>query len=98
MSDLNLSQLVPNKPFRLEKSGTAICVVRVGQEVFAVDDTCSHSDASLAEGDVEDFQIECWLHGAAFDLRSGEATSMPATQSIKTYTVNVDADSVTIEI
>ena len=98
MSDITLSQLVESKPFRLEKSGQSICVVKVGQEVFAIDDTCSHSDASLSEGDVEKFEIECWLHGAAFDVRTGEAVSMPATQSVKTYAVRVDGDSGTIEI
>ncbi len=98
MSDITLSQLAESKPFRLEKSGKSICVVKVGQEVFAIDDTCSHSDASLSEGDVQKFEIECWLHGAAFDVRTGEAVSMPATQSVKTYAVRVDGDSVTIDI
>ncbi len=98
MSDITLSQLAESKPFRLEKSGKSICVVKVGQEVFAIDDTCSHSDASLSEGDVQKFEIECWLHGAAFDVRTGEAVSMPATQSVKTYAVRVDGDSATIDI
>ncbi|MEI6844065.1 MAG: non-heme iron oxygenase ferredoxin subunit [Actinomycetes bacterium] len=98
MSDIAFSDLQESKPFRLEKSGKAICVVKVGQEVFAIDDTCSHSDASLSEGDVEKFAVECWLHGAAFDLRTGEAVSMPATENVKSYPVHVDGDSVTIEI
>lgn len=70
MSDLKLSELTAGKPIKIEKDGRAICVARVGDEVFAVDDTCSHSDASLSEGDVTDFKIECWLHGAEFDLRT----------------------------
>ena len=98
MSDISLSALVESKPFRLEKSGKSICVVKVGQEVFAIDDTCSHSDASLSEGDVSKFEVECWLHGAAFDVRTGKAVSMPATQDVNTYAVHVDGDSVTIEI
>lgn len=98
MSDLFLTQLQENKPVRLEKNGQAVCVTRVGQEVFAVADTCTHAEASLAEGDITGFKIECWLHGAEFDLRSGEALTLPATQSLKTYAVHVDGDSVTIEI
>ena len=98
MSDLAFSQLVQNKPVRLEKNGKSICVARVGDEVFAIDDTCTHGQASLSEGDVTGFRIECWLHGAEFDLRTGEVMSLPATQAVKTYQVNVIADSVTIEI
>ncbi len=98
MSDLTFSQLVQNKPVRLEKNGKSICVARIGEEVFAIDDTCTHGQASLSEGDVTGFRIECWLHGAEFDLRTGEVLSLPATQAVKTYKVSVVADSVTIEI
>ena len=98
MADLLLSELQQGKPVKVEKDGKTICVVRVGDEVFAVDDTCSHSDASLSEGDVTDFKIECWLHGAEFDLRTGEALTPPAVAPLRTYGVHVDGDSVTVEI
>jgi len=98
MADLLLSQLQQGKPVKVEKNGKTICVARVGDEVFAIDDTCSHSDASLSEGDVTDFKIECWLHGAEFDLRTGEALTPPAVAPLHTYGVHVDGDSVTVEI
>ena len=98
MADLLMSQLQQGKPVKIEKNGRTICVARVGDEVFAVDDTCSHSDASLAEGDITDFKIECWLHGAEFDLRTGEALTPPAVAPLHTYGVHVDGDSVTVEI
>jgi len=98
MSDLNLSNLQAGKPVRIEKNGEAICVARVGDEVFAIGDVCSHSDASLSEGDITDFKIECWLHGAEFDLRTGEALTPPAVAPVKTYSVTVDGDSVTVEM
>jgi len=98
MADLLMSQLQQGKPVKVEKNGKTICVARVGDEVFAVDDTCSHSDASLAEGDVTDFKIECWLHGAEFYLRTGEALTPPAVAPLHTYGVHVDGDSVTVEI
>ena len=98
MADLHLSQLQQGKPVKVEKNGKTICVARVGDEVFVVDDTCSHSDASLSEGDVTDFKIECWLHGAEFDLRTGEALTPPAVAPLHTYGVHVDGDSVTVEI
>ncbi len=83
---------------RIEKDGKSICVAKIGDEVFAIDDTCSHSDASLSEGDITDFKIECWLHGAEFDLRTGQALTLPAVQALETYAVKIDGNSVTVEI
>jgi 3-phenylpropionate/trans-cinnamate dioxygenase ferredoxin subunit len=98
MADISLDQLSEGKPVLIEKNGKSICVARVGDEVFAVDDTCSHSDASLSEGDVTGFKIECWLHGAEFDLRTGAALTLPANISLETYAVKIDGNSVTVEI
>jgi 3-phenylpropionate/trans-cinnamate dioxygenase ferredoxin subunit len=97
MGDLSFASLTAGKPVKIEKDGRTICVTRVGDQVFAIDDTCSHSDASLSEGDITDFKIECWLHGAEFDLRTGEALTPPAVAPIKVYPVIVDGDSVTVE-
>jgi len=98
MSDLIFSKLESGKSVKLEKEGKTICVTRVGQEVFAIDDTCSHAEASLTEGEVTGFKIECWLHGAEFDLRTGEVLTLPATQSVATYPVIIDGDSVLVKI
>ncbi len=98
MSDLSFSQLLQNKPIRLEKNGQSICVARIGDEVFAIGDTCTHSDASLSEGDITGTRIECWLHGAEFDVRTGEAVGLPATEAVKSYHVHIDSDAVTIEV
>ena len=97
MADINLDQLQNGTPVKIEKDGKTICLTRVGDEVFAINDTCSHSDASLSEGEVSDYKIECWLHGAEFDLRTGVALTLPATQAVETYAVTVDGNSVTVE-
>jgi 3-phenylpropionate/trans-cinnamate dioxygenase ferredoxin subunit len=52
MTDLAFDQMVEGKPVKIEKEGKSICVTRVGNEVFAIADTCSHSDASRSEGEV----------------------------------------------
>jgi 3-phenylpropionate/trans-cinnamate dioxygenase ferredoxin subunit len=98
VSDISFAAMTSGKPVRIEKNGESICVARVGDQVFAIGDTCSHADASLAEGDITDFKIECWLHGAEFDLRTGEALTPPATAPVKSYLVTVDGDSVTVEM
>ena len=98
MSDFKLDELVSGKPVKLKKGDKTICVTRVGDEVFAIDDTCTHAEASLSEGVVSGFTIECWLHGAEFDLRTGEVITLPATIALATYPVRIEANSVTVEI
>ena len=72
----------------------------IGDEVYAIGDTCSHADASLAEGEVdeEDAQIGCHLHGAVFDVKTGEPLSLPATKPVPTYAVHVDGQGVYVSI
>jgi 3-phenylpropionate/trans-cinnamate dioxygenase ferredoxin subunit len=91
------SELESGTAHKVIVDGVAVAVVRIEDEVFAIADTCSHSEASLAEGDITDFKIECWLHGAEFDLRTGKALTPPATAPVHKYSVSVDGDSVTIE-
>ncbi len=58
MSELNFDSLIEGKPVAIDVNGTAVCVARVGDEVFAVADTCTHSYASLSEGEISRFKIE----------------------------------------
>ena len=98
MSDLLLDSIVEGKPVKLSKNGKEVCVARVGNEVFAIEDNCSHQDAALSEGEQNGYEIECWLHSAEFDLRTGEALTPPASQAVKTYPVLVDGNNVVVEI
>lgn len=98
MSDLLLDSIVEGKPVRLTKNGKDVCVARVGNEFFAIEDNCSHQDAALSEGEQNGYKIECWLHSAEFDLRTGEALTPPASAPVKTYPVSVDGNFVVVEI
>ena len=70
-----------------------IAIARDGDEVFALQDLCSHAEVALSEGEVADCQIECWLHGSMFDLRTGKPTNLPATEPVSTFPVEIrDAD------
>lgn len=74
---------------------STIAVFRVDDaEIYAIDDTCTHEDASLAEGWVDDCEVECPLHSAAFCLKTGEALSLPATTAVRTYTVEIRGEDV----
>jgi 3-phenylpropionate/trans-cinnamate dioxygenase ferredoxin component len=67
-------------------------------QIHAIDDTCSHANVSLSEGDVEDGEIECWLHGSRFDLRSGQPTGLPAVTPIAVYPVKIDGGDVFVSV
>ena len=96
MSELAFDTLVEGKPVAIDVNGTPVCVVKVADEVFAVADTCTHSEASLAEGEVSGSKIECWLHGAEFDLKTGKALTPPATEALKTFNVKRNGNQLTI--
>lgn len=89
---LSMADLEADRPHRIEIDGTAISVVLTDGQVYAVGDTCSHAQVSLSEGEVDDCAIECWLHGARFDLRTGEAVGPPATSPIPTYEVRIEGE------
>jgi len=78
---------------RFDVGDLEIALVRVGDEVFALADECSHQKVSLSEGefDRESFSLECPKHGSGFCVRTGEALALPATRPVATYEVSVDA-------
>ena len=94
----SLSDLAEDVPRRVELNGVAVSVVRTDEGVFAVNDTCSHANVSLSEGEVYDNTIECWLHGSCFDLRTGEPTALPALRPIPVYPVILDSDDVLVDV
>ncbi|MFD9005757.1 bifunctional 3-phenylpropionate/cinnamic acid dioxygenase ferredoxin subunit [Streptomyces sp. NPDC059582] len=59
-------------------------------ELYAIDDTCTHQDASLSEGWLEGCLVECPLHAASFDLRTGQPACLPARRPVRTHRVTVD--------
>ncbi len=86
-----LDELATDSARRVEVEGREIAVVRIGDDVYAIGDTCSHAEVSLSEGWVEpdDCAIECVAHGAMFDLETGEPLSLPATRAVPVYEVSV---------
>jgi 3-phenylpropionate/trans-cinnamate dioxygenase ferredoxin component len=87
-----LSNLEMNSAQKVEVNGEAICLVRNQKGVFAVADACTHGAASLAEGTVSEDGIECWLHGAVFDLETGEPKTPPASIAVEVFEVKVEGD------
>jgi 3-phenylpropionate/trans-cinnamate dioxygenase ferredoxin subunit len=92
------SDLGDDCAMRVEVGGTAICLARSKGRFFAVRDECTHEDVALSEGEVHDGYIECYLHGSRFDLSTGEACDLPATDPLETFSVVVEGDEVFIAL
>jgi len=77
-----------------------VMIANVQDEYFAIGDTCSHAEASLSEGylHVDDCTVECPLHNAVFDLKTGEALEFPAEEPVAAYPLTVEAEHIYIEV
>ena len=93
-----LTELREGGTHRVVLDGVPVCLVRTDGEVYAINDTCSHADVSLSEGEVEGLTIECWLHGSRFDLVTGRPTGLPATKPVPVYPVKIEGDDVLVDV
>lgn len=95
-------EITPGNALRVVVGETPIAIFNVHGELFAIGDTCSHEDYSLADGEVEErgdaCTVECALHGAQFDLRTGAALSLPAVLPVGSFPVWVEDDIVKLEV
>ena len=92
--------LAPDSATRFVLNGTPVAVVRIGDDVYAIGDTCSHANVSLSEGEVfcDAKEIECWKHASAFSLVTGEPQTLPATQPVPVFVARVVDGDVVIDI
>mgnify|MGYP000274057166 CR=1 FL=1 len=86
------------KAIRVKIGEEAIAIVRTkADQVYALNDKCSHGEISLSEGFVDNETIECWAHGAKFSLTTGSPLSLPAYEPVSVYEVFVENDEVFLE-
>ncbi len=95
-----LADLAPGTASRFDVDGRRVAVVRIGDDVYAIGDTCSHADVSLSEGEVwaGDCAIECWKHGSRFSLKTGHPDTLPATVPVPVYGAKVVDGQVVIDL
>lgn len=74
-----------------------VAIARDEDEFFALQNECSHAAVALSEGEVVDCTVECWLHGSTFDLRTGKPTTLPATEPVATFPVEVRGEDVYVD-
>lgn len=77
-----------------------VAIYRKGDRIFATSGICTHADCVISENSniIEGDEVECTCHGSKFSIKTGEVTSPPATEPLKTYQVNVEGEDVFIEI
>ncbi|MCL2850093.1 MAG: non-heme iron oxygenase ferredoxin subunit [Micrococcales bacterium] len=91
--------VAPGGALRCELPGAVVAVVRDTDGGWhALADRCSHGTVSLSEGHVSGCTVECWGHGSAFDLTTGEPLGLPATNPVAVYTVTIDGDEVYVDM
>ena len=86
----------PGRAIRVEVGDEPIAIFNVDGEFYAIGDICSHEEASLSEGDVFGTCVECPLHGAEFDLKTGKARTLPAVMPVASYPVRLEGDAILV--
>ncbi len=94
-----VSEIPPGKMIKISIDGKEIMVSNIDGNFYAVDDSCTHSGASLSEGSLEGCIITCGWHKAEFDCKSGKLVKFPAKiRDLASYNVTVESDNVFVEM
>ena len=90
------SELKPGEMMYVEVDDEPICLINLDGEFFALSDLCTHQDASLSDGEITGDEIECPLHGGAFDIRTGQPAAFPVVVASETFQVRVVGEEIQI--
>ena len=90
-------ELAPGMAVRADVGGVPVAVFNIEGDFYAIADTCSHEEASLSEGLIDDDIVECPKHGAMFHIPTGEVRSLPATHGVATFTTAVTDGELFVE-
>jgi 3-phenylpropionate/trans-cinnamate dioxygenase ferredoxin subunit len=92
------SDLADGAKMLIEADDRLVILFRIGDDFFCIDDVCTHDGGTLSDGVFVGCEIECPRHGAKFDVRSGKAVCMPATQDTVAHEVKVDGEDIFVRI
>ncbi len=93
-----LSELPEGSKLCLEVNDHYVVLVRMDGTVYCLDDVCTHDGGPLGEGELEDHCLVCPRHGAKFDIRTGAAVLMPATEPTAVHEVKIEGDDILIRL
>ncbi len=92
-----IAEVPEDGTLQVHVGGEPVCLYNIGGTICATHDTCTHGQASLADGFIDGDKIECPLHQGLFEIRTGKAVSPPVIVDIKVYPVKVENGDVYIE-
>ena len=93
------SDISVGKMQKVTADGKEILVINMDGNYYAIDDTCSHAGASLAEGKLEGAVVTCDWHGAKWDCKTGKLVAFPAKiKDLNSYKVIVESDNIFLEL
>ena len=99
VADLEPGNLVQSYLTATDGIEVPVAVARTDDgEFYAINDICSHGEVSLSEGEIIGCEVECWAHGARFDLRTGAVTELPAMDPVPAYPIRVDGERVLVDV
>lgn len=93
-----ISELEDGEVTAVTTAGRQFAVARIGEEVFTLEDRCSHRECQLSEGLLEEKIVICPCHGSEFDLKPGEALALPAKTPVKRFDTEIEGEDVYVEI
>lgn len=82
----------------LEVDDRMVVLLHINEQFFCIDDVCTHDGGPLGEGELCGFELACPRHGAKFDVRTGAAITMPATEATVVHEIKIEGDNVFIRI
>jgi nitrite reductase/ring-hydroxylating ferredoxin subunit len=88
--------LSPGEVMYVEVGSDPVALINLEGEYYALSDICTHQEASLSDGEIVGDEIECPLHGGAFEIRTGLPANFPVVVPVETYDVRVDGDVVLV--
>jgi nitrite reductase/ring-hydroxylating ferredoxin subunit len=92
------NEIKPGEGKLIEVDGNEIALFNCDGSYYGIDNQCTHVGGPLCEGDLDGDSVICPWHGAEFDVKTGKVLGPPAEESVKSYRVQVDGDSIKIEI
>lgn len=93
-----VEEILPGQARSFEVEDLQVLICNVDGELYAIEDVCTHDEASFAQGELDGCEIECPRHGARFDVTTGNVTALPAVLPLETFPVRINEGNVEIDI
>ena len=94
----NTNEIEPGQARLVDVKGKQIALFNIDGAFFALDNTCTHDEGPLVEGEITGHEVICPLHGAKFDIRTGEVLGPPAYEPVTCYAVRVTGTDIEVEV